>query len=412
MTVTPSTTLRARVGALAVRVMPEPLRARIAPPYARYRMSDIPDPAPVPRAPVRLFVGPANFAGQGHRWARAAELLPGVGAVSMATRNPGGYAFEVDEDVPVAIYANSGRWQRRQEAHLAEFTHVLLEASRPLLGRRHDNDPAREIALLRARGLTIAMVAHGSEVRLPSRHAAHEPASPFTDPAHALTAQLEAQAATNLARIETLAADGVRQLVSTPDLLLDVPGATWLPVVVDAPRWAGAPAPFERDRPVVVHAPSNPWLKGTDLLAPVLRELHDDGVIEYRELTGVPAAQMPAAFADADVVLDQVRLGSYGVAACEAMASGRLVLGHLSAQVRDAVREASGLDAPIVEAGPEKIRDVLTRLRDDRDWARTTAARGPAFVAALHDGTAAARALAPVLGVAAAPRVHPEEAPA
>ena len=43
-------------------------------------------------------------------------------------------------------------------------------------------------------------------------------------------------------------------MVSTPDLLLDLPGAVWLPVVVDTELWRPGPPVLEREVPVVLHA--------------------------------------------------------------------------------------------------------------------------------------------------------------
>ena len=100
-----------------------------------------------------------------------------------------------------------------------------------------------------------------------------------------------------------------------------------------------------------------------------------------------------AGFAAADIVLDQFRLGSYGVAACEAMASARVVVGHVLPAVRERVREATGLELPIVEATPDTLAAVLEELISDPEGARRIAARGSEFVEAVHDGRASARAL-------------------
>src|SRR5690606_22950577 len=88
--------LDASVRAVA-RVLPERVRVALGPDHLRYATRDIPPQPAVPPAPVRLYIAPANSAGQGHAWARVAERLPGVGAVSMAFVRPGGFAFDVDD---------------------------------------------------------------------------------------------------------------------------------------------------------------------------------------------------------------------------------------------------------------------------------------------------------------------------
>src|SRR5690606_36418085 len=135
----------------------------------------------------------------------------------------------------------------------------------------------------------------------------------------------------------------------------------------------------------VVHATSNPVLKGTPLIMPTLEKLAAEGVIEFRIIQGVPSAEMPALFAESDVLLDQFRLGSYGVAACESMAAGCAVVGQVSAQVREAVAAASGRELPIVEANPDTLEAVLRGLAADPEF-DALSRTGREFVREVHDG--------------------------
>lgn len=362
---------------------PAPGAATLATPLAPVR----PDP---PTEPVKLFVGPANFAGQGTLWARAAARhLPGVGARSMGLSNPV-FTFEVDYDVPPEVYADP-EWMLRQERYLlSEYTHVLIEACRPLTGRRYGRQAAGEIPVLRRGGLTVGLIAHGSDVRIPDVHTGTTKWSPFTDTTWESVPILQASATLNARTMNEY--DGPT-FVSTPDLLDFVPGAAWCPVVVDPDRWASTHPVLEREVPVVAHAPSASRFKGSELIDPILAGLAERGVIEYRRITGVPPVQMPQVYRDADIVLDQFALGSYGVAACEAMAAGRIVVGHNTDAVRSRVRTDAGVDLPIVEADPESIVSVIEALMAGRDAARASSAAGVEFVRRLHDGTWSARVL-------------------
>ncbi len=362
---------------------PEPGAATVATPVAPVR----PDP---PTEPIKLFVGPANFAGQGTLWARAAARhLDGVGARSMGLTNPV-FTFEVDYDVPPEVYADPD-WMLRQERYLtSEYTHVLIEACRPLTGRRYGRHAAGEIPVLRRAGLTVGLIAHGSDVRIPDVHVTTTKWSPFADTAWEAVPILQASATLNARTMNEY--DGPT-FVSTPDLLDFVPAATWCPVVVDPDRWASAYPVLEREVPVVAHAPSASRFKGSELIDPILADLAERGRIEYRRITGVPPAQMPEVYRDADIVLDQFVLGSYGVAACEAMAAGRVVVGHNTDAVRSRVRADSGVALPIVEADPDSIVEVLEGLLADRDSARAMAGAGVEFVRRLHDGAWSARVL-------------------
>ncbi|GAA1803804.1 hypothetical protein [Agromyces neolithicus] len=350
-----------------------------------------PLPAVQPAA-IRLYIAPANFAGQGFEWARAVERgVAGATAVNMAFSSSADFAYPADQSVSEVVYRSSRFWQRRQWRAVRDaFTHVLIEAERPLFGRYFEGGVAGEVGALLSRGIDVAFLCHGTDVRLPSRHAGWEPDSPFRPGLWERTDDLERRARTNL---ELLARSGRRVFVSTPDLLLDIPSAEWLPVVVQPDRWQTKTPPMRSAVPIVVHAPSKAIVKGSDLIDPVLTRLDADGVIRYRRVQGVPAADMPEIYRESDIVLDQFRIGNYGVAACEALAAGRVVVSHVSTQVRDAVLTYSGRTLPIIESRAADLEMTLRRIIDRPEEAKAAATSGPDFVRGLHDGGRSAAVL-------------------
>lgn len=344
---------------------------------------ELPGVSTVDDRPVRVLIAPVNYSGQGDQWARSLERFDSrIAARNMAVDVPGGFSFTADLAVPVPAYHNSAEWQRRQFAALGSFTHVLVEAEEPLLGRLFGRDPERELQAMTTAGIDVAFLSHGTDARLPSTHARDNPWSPYRDRGMYL-ARAERLAAAN---IDMLSRCGRPVFVSTPDLLKDLPQAFWCPVVVDPGVWA-MPAPEPDSGPLrVVHAPSSQLVKGTHLIEPMLRRLHDRRVIDYRPIVGIPFSQMPAAIRGADVVLDQFRIGSYGVAACEAMAAGRTVIGHVLPSVREEVEHVTGLRLPVLEAAPDTLEAVLEELAADRARLIEPSVSGPAFVLDVHDG--------------------------
>lgn len=344
-----------------------------------------------------LFIGPANSAGQGAAWARAAERTGfGIAAVGMAFKRTGGFAFAVDQSVPSAYGAHSRTWQRRQLAAVSRFDAALLESGLPPFAGLLGGDPLAQIRALETAGVRTALLFHGSDIRDPDRHLAAEPHSHFGDPEFART--FREVTARNRALV---ASAGAPVFVSTPALLDELPDARWLPVVVDPERWALAEPPFAGDeRPRVVHIPSNSAVKGTELVDPVLRRMADDGRIDYRPVSGIPHAEMPAAYGAADIVVDQFRVGDYGVAACEALAAGRLVISHVSGRVRERTLELTGDELPVVEATPETLEAVLDDVAHRPGHYAEIAARGPAFVRRHHDGRRSGLVLAEWMGCA------------
>ncbi|HYU85714.1 MAG TPA: hypothetical protein VEK80_13020, partial [Kribbellaceae bacterium] len=353
-------------------------------------MPRLPDFPSVTDSPIRLLIGPTNSAGQGLAWARSAQSLPDVTGTAFALRRGGRYGFADDYGVPIEIFGHP-RWQRAQRRYvLTAYTHVLVESMRPLLGSGRASDASADIERMAGAGLRVGLVFHGSDIRLPSRHAERERWSPFHR-ADDLTERLERQARRFSAAVQ---AHPGPVFVSTPDLLLDVPAAQWLPVTIDPARWQLAAVPvMERRRPVVVHAPSNPLLKGSAVIETAMSDLAARGVVEYRRIDGVPHDRMPWVIGDADVVIDQLLMGLYGVAACEAMAAGRVVVSYVGDTVRSQVRTRTGLEVPIVEADPETLPDVVASLVADRDGSAERALEGIRFVDTVHDGRRSTEAL-------------------
>lgn len=340
--------------------------------------------------PRRVLITPVNYSGQAHEWARSLEAsAPDISARSAAVDVPGGFSFSADLVIPVATYHNDPDWQNRQFEAAAAATHVLIEAEEPPFGRLLGRSVEAQAHALLDRSVDVAFLAHGTDVRLPSRHRLLNPWSHYDDPT-IYTPRLEALAARNIAFLER---SGRPLFVSTPDLLADLPTAQWCPVVVDPRRWATERIERDPARPLrVAHAPSVGAVKGTELILPALQRLQTEGVIELELVRGVPSADVPAVFARADVVIDQLRIGSYGVAACEAMAAGCIVVGHVTAQIRELIADRTGAELPIVETTPDTIEPVLRALAQDADLSALRR-RGQEFVRTVHDGRRSAAVL-------------------
>jgi hypothetical protein len=373
--------------------VPPPLRTAAL--RARWRLAGAPrgtgDRLAVPSGGTRLLVAPANFAGQGFAWSRAAMAhIPGTTGVCVEI-GAGTLSMPTDKRIRPIVADGDRVWAAEQLAWVRDsFSHVLIEAGRPLFGSLFDRDVLAEVAALRDSGLSVALMAHGTDVRVPSRHAAREPWSPFSGGVLEDLALREFRARTVAAVFEAF--DGPT-FVSTPDLLDDVAGAVWCPVVVDLERWGVVLRAQPRRIPTVLHVPSRGPMKGSDLVDPVLHRMHEVGSIRYCRASGVAARDMPEMVQSADIVVDQFRIGSYGVAACEAMAAGRVVIGHVRAEVRQRVQKFAGHDLPIVESTPDDLATVVGNLVSDSERVAALGADGRRFVEAVHDGRASAQAL-------------------
>jgi hypothetical protein len=267
---------------------------------------------------------------------------------------------------------------------------VLIESGSSVLGGRRGVYFDRDIEALRAANVTPALVFHGSEIRSPEIHRRLVAASPF-QVRDDLTIRLEKSTAGMLDLVSDF--DGP-VFVSTKDLLDYIPHAVWLPQVVDGATWAPQPLRLGERRLVVASTATNRRLEGAEHIDAVCKGLAEEGRIEYRRYGNVPPEKMPGIIAAADVLIDGVSLGRYGVRSVEGMAAGRLVLGNV-----DRVIDKSGEIPPIVNVDPSTLGDVLTDITERPEHYREIAGQGPGYVRRYHDGRYSAEKLAGFLGV-------------
>lgn len=345
----------------------------------------VPEPVlPDDQAAVRILFGPFNYAGQARQWAQSLNRRsPEISAKNFTVTFSNDLGFESDSRVPAVVFSGSAEWQTAQRTAYAHYTHVVIESFTSTVGWGRKAGLEREILWHRSSGRNVALLCHGTDIRSPENHRRRSAYSPFPQKDRAV-ARLERRVAEN-ARI--LAAFDGPVFYSTPDLIHDVSMGEWLPLVVEPEKWEAAAAstsPRDRSVPIVLHAPTSTRMKGSEFVERAVAALGD--LVKYRPLSGVPVAEMPAAVAAADIVVDQLLLGSYGVTACEAMAAGRVVVGNVDEQVRSMVKNKCGAELPIVQADPESLEEVLRRLASDRDERERIAKQGPEFVRMVHSG--------------------------
>lgn len=355
-----------------------------------------------------LLIGPANYAGQASAMAGAVTRTTAVRAFSASlTKSRGAISFPADITIPRLRWAFDPYWRLRWRGEVkSRFGAVLIDGGLPLIrggltrtasgrvslsraGLRADIDELREA------GVDVGLMFHGSEIRSPAAHQGRESRSPF----HSMDDRLVAELTETVEHTREVAAQtGCAMFVTTPDLLIDCPSATWLPTVVDAQRWTGGRPVELAERPVVLAAPSSDAIAGARDIDGSLRDLHDRGLVTYIRAANVPPATMPDLIRSADVVIDKVGLGLYGVIALEAMAAGRLVLGYASTQVRDELRR-HGSEVPVVDLDPADVEGCFQAIRDESERFSLLAADGPAFVEQWHSGTVTAQRITTSLAV-------------
>ena len=170
------------------------------------------------------------------------------------------------------------------------------------------------------------------------------------------------------------------QVVGSYDAIRWVPEAEVIPPGVDLARMTPVP-PADRERPLIVHAPSSRRRKGSEHVIAAVEGLDAD--LELVE--GLHHDEAFERYRAADIVVDQLNAGWYGLFAIEAMALGKPVVTFLHDEAVQRTEEAFGTRVPIVSATAETLRETLRPLVADAARRRELGAASRAYVEQVHD---------------------------
>ena len=301
-----------------------------------------------------------------------ARARVGIRAVS-GTNAPGRLIARRGDGVIALDRARSAADGSARVRHVGELDVVVLEGSAPLLGPL-TTDLEAEIQLLAHLGPTVVAVAAGTDIAGPFDF---EELSPEADAAQWGKRRRRHHQDVADACKAAFTALGERALVLDLEHLGRLPAASWIPRS-SAPEAFERPVPeTDRTEPLRVHVgvdhESPRWIAATATLAGLAAE----GRLVL--VDSISAAQ---------VVVGDVANGGYRDFEVEALASGRVVVGH----VDDAARRVLP-SIPIVEADMESIGEAVRSLADDRTRLAELALESREFARTWHDGTLSDRVL-------------------
>jgi glycosyltransferase involved in cell wall biosynthesis len=170
------------------------------------------------------------------------------------------------------------------------------------------------------------------------------------------------------------------QVVGSYDAIQWVPEAEVIPPGIDVRAIAPAP-PTDRARPVILHAPSSRRRKGTEHVIAACEGLDADLVL----VEGVRHEDAFERYREADIVVDQLNAGWYGLFAIECMALGKPVVSYLHEEAVERTEQALGARVPIVPATKDDLRARLEPLVASAEERRRVGAESRDYVERVHD---------------------------
>ena len=171
------------------------------------------------------------------------------------------------------------------------------------------------------------------------------------------------------------------EIVGSYDAIRWVPHAEVVLPGIEVSRIEPATPDAERKRPVILHAPSSRRRKGTDHVVAACEGLD----AELRIVEGLTHDEAFEQYRDADIVVDQLNAGWYGVFAIECLALGKPVVTFLHDEAVRRTEEAYGVQVPLVGTTKETLRETLAPLVADGARRRAIGEASRAYAEKLHD---------------------------
>lgn len=323
---------------------------------------------------LRILHTPVNVANDAWSMSRAERGFGHESTLAVVQENR--YAHTADVDLgfpdyhplvrPLARrlrktgFALSAPW--RYDLIVYEFATSIIDFHRPGLD-------LLDLRFARHGRATIAAVFHGCDVRAAAGVCAFCPTPCDVERVRD--------------RLDIVRSSADLLYVKTPDLLQAVPEASYLPQAVFGLEDVDSIPPRATETLRIVHGPSAPELKGTAHVIEAVRSLQSDGAdIDLVLVQNMSHADALRAYRDADLAIDQLLVGWYGVFAVEMMAMAKPVICRIDV---DALERSGISDLPIVDADPSTLRLVLADLISDRERLRSIGVRSREWALEHHD---------------------------
>lgn len=334
--------------------------------------------------PPRVLQLPLPQAGQAATLANGLRA-EGIDAKSMSIR-PNAFGYQCD--INIDLQSPNIQTDRSLIHDLARDYDIFHFHVRSLFYRQsYSYGTGFDLMMLRFFGRKIFYQFRGSEIRMASvfkRHSRYAYAGQAS--ANVISKPVEAKQRAFRDYVQAVC-HGV--LVTDPELQTSVPEAVIVPRALNLDDWSFV-GTHKSDRLKVVHAPSNRVTKGTDaVLAAVDRLISEGHNIDFQLVEKLSHDEARKVYKEADIIIDQLRIGWYGVLAVEAMALGKAVVTY----IRDDLRHYLPDPRPLEIANPDNLYQVLRGLLDDRDKIATLGERARAYAEDVHDARKIARFL-------------------
>lgn len=292
------------------------------------------------------------------------------------------FQFPCDRMLDATKASGQLYWSLLAEA-IERFEVIHFHYSYSLFWRSREGLPLYwDLPILKALGKKVFYTFHGSDVRLKSLDVKLHRWSyfRFSDiPCNEPEVNWRRKVITHYAD---------RAFLTSPLDLCYAPDLIWHPRAIDLDEWPYI-GPSQGERPLIVHPYTDERTKGTTFVRRGLAQLEREGYkFDVRYVEGIPYSECKRALQKADIVIDRLVHGDYGLTSIEGMALGKAVV----AQIEDEVlREIP--DLPIYRCNPDNFISRMRTLVRDTHLREELGRKGREFVIRHHECTRVASTL-------------------
>ncbi|CAN5300702.1 glycosyltransferase family 4 protein [soil metagenome] len=151
--------------------------------------------------------------------------------------------------------------------------------------------------------------------------------------------------------------------------------------------------PRLRGIPKIIHAPSDPSIKGTDIILQALEQLKPHYEFEFLLIKNKTHAEAMQLYREADLAIDQVLCGWYGAFAVELMAMGKPVLCYIRDEDLHFIPKEMAVDLAIRRVNPATLAANIAAVLDARQEWLTWSTMARNFVLKWHNPRSIAQAM-------------------
>lgn len=327
---------------------------------------------------IKVLQLPTNNAGQPHTFATAMRQA-GVKAASLSVGNN---AFEYETDRHFKSLPEDRGELTSFVSNLASQYKTFHFHSRSLFYSSDNRFPTGlDLLLLRAASKKVFFHFRGSEARQESVFKEKSPYNYVKENPDLLFYKFDEKSQRTFIDYTLGVCNKVFSV--DPEIQTYVPNSVVVPRALDLKKWQYVGVNIKAGKPLkIVHAPSRPTVKGTPSVLAAIERLKSEGFdIDFKLIKGMPHKEAMKLYKEADIVIDQLRIGWYGVLAVEAMALGKAVISY----VRDDLKHHLPYPMPLILANPDNIYDKLKSAAQNPQSLEVLGKRARKYTEEMHD---------------------------